>query len=72
MTDERVTNEINCFQVNGTEDSPVLAQSILPNLDGFENLGETIFNGQHCEVSDVIKSLFSSAPTMPEMFGKSG
>ena len=49
MTDERVENEINCFQVNGTKDSPVLPQSILPNLDGFESLGETIFNGQHCQ-----------------------
>jgi hypothetical protein len=49
MTDERVTNEINCFQVNGSEDSPVLPQSILPNLDGFQSVGETVYNGQKCQ-----------------------
>lgn len=30
MTDENVVNQINCFRVDGTEDSPVKTQSILP------------------------------------------
>jgi len=30
MTDENVANQINCFRVDGTEDSPVTTQSILP------------------------------------------
>ena len=49
MTDENVQNQINCFQVNGTEVSPVLPQSILPNLEGFQNLGEVEYYGQKCE-----------------------
>ena len=30
MTTEYVTNQMNCFQTNGTKDEPVTAQSVLP------------------------------------------
>ena len=35
MTNELVTNQINCYQAGGSQDSPVETQSILPNLEGF-------------------------------------
>ena len=36
MTNEEVTNQINCFEVKGSKDSPVTTQSILPNMEGFQ------------------------------------
>ena len=50
MTNEQVTNEINCFQVAGSQDSPVSTQSILPNLEGFTlKKGNDPKDGQDCE-----------------------
>jgi len=35
MTTDSVTNQLSCFEVNGTADSKVGAQSIIPNPTGF-------------------------------------
>ena len=50
MTNEQVTNQINCFEVKGSKDSPVTTQSILPNLEGFDlkKQGDLV-DGQECE-----------------------
>lgn len=42
MTDEHLDNTIRCFQTNGTQDAPVQAQSILPDLAEFEFKGEKL------------------------------
>ena len=39
MTNEVVTNEMSCFQVDGGEDGPVEAQSMLPDISDFDHLG---------------------------------
>ena len=50
MTNEHVTNEINCFQVAGSQNSPVTTQSILPNLEGFTlKKANDPKDGQDCE-----------------------
>ena len=50
MTNEHVTNQINCFQAEGSQDSPVTTQSILPNLEGFTlKKGSDPKDGQECE-----------------------
>ena len=35
MTDYKVTNKNTCFQVNGTKENTVDAQSVLPDLTNF-------------------------------------
>lgn len=35
MTTESVINEIHCFLVNGSLESPVLPQSVFPDMNGF-------------------------------------
>jgi len=32
MTDETMLNKITCFEVNGTSDNQITAQSILPDI----------------------------------------
>ena len=50
MTNEKVTNQMNCFEAKGGKDSPVSTQSILPNLQGFTLKKQTdIKDGQECE-----------------------
>ena len=50
MTNEAVTNQINCFLVEGSEDVPVLPQSMLPNLGGFQlKKAKDVKDGQECE-----------------------
>ena len=49
MTTEKVTNEINCFQSPGTEDAPVDAQSVLPDMTGYEFKGKDLLEGVPCE-----------------------
>ena len=50
MTNELVTNQINCYQAGGSQDSPVETQSILPNLEGFTlKKGNDPKDGQDCE-----------------------
>jgi len=46
MTTDSVTNELTCFEVNGTADSKVEAQSIIPNPTGFKYAGKEVVNGQ--------------------------
>merc|ERR1711962_1715507 len=46
MTTEYVTNQMSCFQANGTNEEPVTAQSVLPKLDGYEFKGNTIMHGR--------------------------
>jgi len=48
MTNEVVVNEISCFQVNGSKEEPVEAQSMLPDLSGFSKLGSEYKNEQEC------------------------
>ncbi|ESN93515.1 hypothetical protein HELRODRAFT_88556, partial [Helobdella robusta] len=50
MTTEELLNVKQCFQLNGTEASPVEPQSLLPNLEGFKNVGEEIMYGIKCTV----------------------
>ena len=40
MTDESVANKMSCFKTDGEEGAPIEAQSILPDLEGFQLLGE--------------------------------
>jgi len=49
MTTETVWNQRNCFAVSGTSEEPVQVQSILPDLTGFELLGQDVKNGQTCQ-----------------------
>ena len=50
MTNEQVTNQINCFEVKGSQDSPVTTQSILPSLQGFTlKKIKDVKDGQSCE-----------------------
>lgn len=36
-------NELTCFQINGTSDSRVEPQPILPDCNNFSSAGETFF-----------------------------
>lgn len=49
MTTETVWNQRNCFAVSGTSSEPVQVQSILPDLTGFNLLGQDVKNGQSCQ-----------------------
>jgi len=49
MTNEIVANEIDCFQVDGGQDGPVTAQSMLPDISDFELLGKELKNGDKCQ-----------------------
>jgi hypothetical protein len=49
MTNEEVTNEISCFQVDGSEDMRIEPQSMLPDISDFELLGDDLKNGQACQ-----------------------
>jgi len=50
MTTEKVTNEINCFQANGTSaEDAVEAQSVLPDMTGYEFKGKAMIDGTQCE-----------------------
>ena len=44
MSDEKVFNQMNCFAVNGSQDSPIDVQPILPDLSGFELKGSENIN----------------------------
>ena len=49
MTNEEVTNEINCFQVDGDNSSPVSAQSMLPDISDFDLIGKELKQGSKCQ-----------------------
>jgi len=50
MTNEVVTNQMNCFQINGSSpEEQVEPQSMLPSLDGFYHLGQEFKNGDNCD-----------------------
>lgn len=49
VTTEKVQNLDSCLQVNGSSEHRVEPQSILPDLTGFEFLGEEPVNGLTCE-----------------------
>ena len=49
MTNEVVTNEMSCFQVDGGEDGPVEAQSMLPDISDFDHLGRDLKEGHECQ-----------------------
>ena len=49
MTNEEVTNKIDCFQVDGGSDGPVTAQSMLPDLSDFKLTGVGLKNGVKCD-----------------------
>ncbi|XP_023234800.1 counting factor associated protein D-like [Centruroides sculpturatus] len=55
MPDDNGVPKHTCFQVNGTEDSPVTIQSLLPDISKFKYAGqelcpvEEIYNSEHCE-----------------------
>jgi len=48
-TDEVVVNSLDCFQVNGTSDMQVEAQSMLPDISDFTLLGSELKQGQDCQ-----------------------
>ncbi|KAG8297009.1 hypothetical protein J6590_044662 [Homalodisca vitripennis] len=45
MTTETELNTIKCFQVNGTQKDKIRIQSVLPDLTGFEMVGQEMING---------------------------
>uniref|UniRef100_A0A1B6FJ27 Peptidase C1A papain C-terminal domain-containing protein n=1 Tax=Cuerna arida TaxID=1464854 RepID=A0A1B6FJ27_9HEMI len=45
MTTETELNAIKCFQVNGTQKDKIRIQSVLPDLTGFEMVGQEMVNG---------------------------
>ena len=49
MTDEKVFNQMNCFAVNGSQDSPIDVQPILPDLSGFELKGNEKIHDCDCQ-----------------------
>ena len=49
MTDEKVFNQMNCFAVNGSQDSPIDVQPILPDLSGFELRGNDKIHDCDCQ-----------------------
>ncbi|XP_046739827.1 digestive cysteine proteinase 1 [Diprion similis] len=49
ITTETDLNKETCLQVNGTSDSKILPQTIIPDATGMEFIGEEIINGLHCE-----------------------
>jgi len=49
LTTEEVQNQNNCFEVSGDADEPVEPESILPDLTGFELMGNEVMNGFTCE-----------------------
>ncbi|XP_018044041.1 PREDICTED: digestive cysteine proteinase 3 [Atta colombica] len=49
ITTETVSNEETCLQVNGTSDSKIQSQSILPDTPEMECIGEEMINGLLCE-----------------------
>jgi len=64
ITTETVWNQINCFQSNGTKESPVAAQSVLPNLEDFKLISknETV-KGSICTGTDVVCQMWRSIVT---------
>ncbi|CAL8102245.1 unnamed protein product [Orchesella dallaii] len=54
MTDESSLNKISCFEVNGTSDNQISAQSILPDMTGFKYVGEEVVNSIHCKKYQLI------------------
>jgi len=46
MTTEKVTNLMSCFKANGTQAEPVKAQSVLPDLEGYQLKGTTSMLGR--------------------------
>ncbi|KAG5323456.1 CFAD protein, partial [Pseudoatta argentina] len=49
ITTETVSNEETCLQVNGTSNSKIQPQSILPDTPEMECIGEEMINGLLCE-----------------------
>jgi len=49
MTNEVVTNEIDCFQVDGDSGMRVLPQSMLPDISDFSLVGNELKNGEECQ-----------------------
>lgn len=50
VTTEQELNVNTCLQNNGSKEAVVTAQSVLPDLRGFELIGTEILHGQSCEV----------------------
>ncbi|XP_029426968.1 digestive cysteine proteinase 2-like isoform X2 [Rhinatrema bivittatum] len=53
ITPETTETEVNvrkCFQVNGTAQSPILPQSVLPSLEGFQLVRKEEFRRRPCTV----------------------
>ncbi|XP_026881924.2 digestive cysteine proteinase 1-like [Electrophorus electricus] len=50
VTTETEFNAMKCFQVNGTEEAPVLPQAALPNIQGFQFERIEYYAGVLCEV----------------------
>ncbi|OXB74246.1 UNVERIFIED_CONTAM: hypothetical protein H355_011698 [Colinus virginianus] len=49
-TTEKEVNARKCFQLPGSKDDVVKAQSVFPNLDGFKFLREEYYQGRYCAV----------------------
>ena len=49
MTNEEVTNKIDCFQVDGDSSNPVSAQSMLPDISDFNLIGKELKHGNKCQ-----------------------
>ncbi|XP_076276388.1 C1 family peptidase 26-29-p isoform X3 [Lasioglossum baleicum] len=49
ITTESVLNEETCLEVNGTMESKINPQNIIPDTTGMECIGEEIVNGVNCE-----------------------
>lgn len=49
VTTETSVNEDTCLQVNGTSDTKIQPQTIVPDTTGMECIGEEIINGIPCE-----------------------
>ncbi|XP_073986481.1 C1 family peptidase 26-29-p [Rhodnius prolixus] len=57
VTTEDTWNVDTCLQVNGTSDSKVKPQTILPDLNKFKCVGTEMLNGVECEVWKYVESI---------------
>ncbi|XP_035715086.1 digestive cysteine proteinase 1 isoform X2 [Folsomia candida] len=49
VTNEQYTNKLTCFEVNGTANAKVTAQSVLPDTSQFQFVGTEIVNSVKCK-----------------------
>ncbi|XP_078043578.1 C1 family peptidase 26-29-p isoform X2 [Augochlora pura] len=57
ITTESALNEETCLEVNGTKESKIQPQSIIPDTTGMECLGEEMVNGVNCEKWQMIQEV---------------